>query len=108
MALIGLVGGRYTAMKDSDDVRLFQYGYADDLAQSNTTLVSAVAAVSGVSVVPIPPSGQAVPLVSGTDVLVMLSGLNITDGASNFCTIRATFANGEQVDRTIWFVREEH
>lgn len=108
MALIELVGGKYTAKKDSDDVRLFQYGYADDLAQSSTALVSAVAAVAGVVVAVLPQTGQAAPLVVGTDVIVMLSGLNITDGAANFCTIRATFANGEQVDRTIWFVREEH
>lgn len=108
MALIALVNGKYTAAKDPDDVRLYQLGFADDLTQSGTTLASVIAIVAGVVVAPIPPSSQAVPQISGTDVLVMLGGLDITANASNFCTIRATCANGEQIDRTVWFVREDH
>lgn len=109
MALIELVGGKYTAKKDPDDIRLYQLGFAEDLAQSNTTLASVVALIAGVAVAPIPPSGSAVPMIAGTDVLVMVSGMDVTTtSAANFCTIRATCANGEQIDRTIWFVREDH
>lgn len=103
-----LVAGKWTKGKDPDEVRLYQFGFAKELAASGTTILSAVAIVGGVVVAPIPPSSQAVPLVSGTDVLVMLSGLDITANASNFCTIRVTCANGEQIDGTLWFTREDH
>lgn len=103
-----LVAGKWTKGKDPDDIRLYQFGFAAELSASGTTIVSAVAAVSGVAVMPIPPSTQAVPIVSGTDVLVMLSGLDISENASNFCTIRVTCANGEQIDGSLWFIREDH
>lgn len=103
-----VVGGKWTKSKDPDEVRLYQFGFAKELAASGTTIVSAAAAVAGVVVVPIPPSAQAVPQVSGTDVLVMLSGLDITANAANFCTIRVTCANGEQIDGSLWFTREDH
>ena len=103
-----VVAGKWTKGKDPDEVRLYQFGFAKELAASGTTIASAVAAVAGVVVAPIPPSNQAVPQVSGTDVLVMLGGLEVTANAANFCTIRVTCANGEQIDGSLWFVREDH
>lgn len=103
-----LVAGKWRVPKDPDDKRLYKFGFAKDLTDSATTAVSAVALVGGVVVEPIPPSSQAVPLVAGTDVLVMLSGLDVTANALNFCTIRLTCANGEQIDRSLWFDREDH
>jgi hypothetical protein len=96
-----LQNGKWFVPKDPDDIRYYKFGFAQDLTDSGTTAVSAIAIVAGVTV-------AVAPVVSGTDVIVKLGGLDITDGAANFCTIRLTCANTEQIDRTMWFIREDH
>lgn len=95
------INGKWTVPKDPDDIRFYKFGFAKDLADSSTTAQSATAIVSGVTV-------AVQPVIQGTDVIVKLAGLDISNSAVNFCTIRLTCANGEQIDRTMWFVREDH
>ena len=101
MANPTLIDGRWTVPKDPDDSRFYKFGFANDLTDSGTTASTALAIVAGVTV-------ATAPVVQGTDVVVKLSGLDLALNASNFCTIRLTCANGEQIDRTMWFVREDH
>lgn len=101
-----LVGGKWTVFKDPDDIRYYKYGFAQDLSDSGTTGASVVAIVSGVALAT--DTTGANPRIVGTDVIVKLSGLDISANPVNFCTIRLTCANGEQIDRTMWFVREDH
>lgn len=93
--------GKWIVPKDPDDERFYKYGFAQDLADSGTTALSAVAIHAGVTVV-IPPE------IVGTDVIVKLGGMDLTNNAANFCTIRLTCANTEKIDRTMHFVREDH
>jgi hypothetical protein len=95
------INGKWTVPKDPDDIRFYKYGFAKDLSDSGTTAQSAIAIVAGVTV-------AVQPYIQGTDVIVKLGGLDIANNAANFCTIRLTCANGEQIDRTMWFVREDH
>jgi hypothetical protein len=93
--------GKWLVPKDPDDIRLYKFDFAKDLANSETTAVSATAIVAGVTVV-LPP------VIEGTVVTIKLAGLDLAAGAANFCVIRITCANGEQIDGTMWFVREDH
>ena len=94
-------GGKWFVPKDPDDKRNYKFGFAQDLADSSTTAATALAIEAGVTVL-VPP------VIQGSDVIVKLGGLDLTTGAENFCTIRLTCANGEQIDRTMHFVREDH
>ncbi|HEX5126506.1 MAG TPA: hypothetical protein VFW00_07175 [Rhodocyclaceae bacterium] len=102
-----LVNGKWLVPKDPDDKRWYKFGFAKDLTDSGTTAASVTAILSGVTLGTVT-DGQPNPRISGTDVLVFLSGLDVTDGALNFCTARLVCANGEQIDRTMWYVREDH
>jgi hypothetical protein len=96
--------------KDPDDIRWYKFGFAKDLADSGTTphATRALAPIcAGVSLAT-HPDGLPNLKVVGTDVCVYLGGLDLASGAANFCTIRLFCANGEQIDRTMWFVREDH
>lgn len=93
--------GKWYAPKDPDDKRWYKFGFAKDLSDSGTTLSTVTAIIAGVTVI-------TPPAIQGTDVVVKLSGLDLTANAENFCTIRAVCANGEQIDRTMHFVREDH
>lgn len=104
MANPTLQNGKWIVPKDPDDIRLYKFGFAQDLTDSQTTISTTVAPVTAVAGVTV----AVAPVVSGTDVIVKLGGLDLTAGAANFCTIRLTCANGEQIDRTMWFVREDH
>src|SRR5712664_3931268 len=96
-----LINNQWVVPKDPDDIRFYKFGFANDLSDSATTATSAIAIVAGVTV-------AIAPVISGTDVIVKLASLDLTLNAANFCTIRLTCANGEQIDRTMWFVREDH
>lgn len=93
--------GKWICPKDPDDKRNYKFGLAQDLGDSGTTLSTVTAIVAGVTVL-------TPPVIQGTDVIIKLGGLDLTSNAENFCTIRAICANGEQLDRTMWFVREDH
>lgn len=101
MANPTFANGKWTTPKDPDDERFYKFGFANDLTDSNTSAVSALAIVSGVTV-------ASPPVIQGTDVIVKLGGLDLIPGAQNFCTIRLTCGNGEKIDRTMWFIREDH
>lgn len=95
------VAGKWLVPKDPDDIRFYKFGFAADLTDAGTTGVTATPIVAGVTV-------ALAPVIVGTDVIIKLGGLDTTVNALNFCTIRLTCANGEQIDRTMWFVREDH
>jgi hypothetical protein len=95
------VSGKWLVLKDPDDIRFYKFDFTNDLTDSGTTAASAAAIVAGVAV-------AIAPAIFGSVVIVKLSGLDTTQNALNFCTIRLTCANGEQIDRTMWYVREDH
>jgi hypothetical protein len=102
--------GRWTVPKDPDDIRFYKFGFAKALTDSNTTPHATrppIAICAGVSLA-VHPDGLSNLFVSGTDVVAYLGGLDLTANAANFCTIRLQCANGEQIDGTMWFVREDH
>jgi len=102
--------GKWTVPKDPDDIRFYKFGFGKDLADSNTTphpTRPPIAICAGVSLAT-HPDGMANLSVSGTDVIAYLGGLDLNAAAANFCTIRLFCANGEQIDRTMWFAREDH
>lgn len=96
-----LQSNKWMVPKDPDDERYYKFGFARDLADSSTSGVLATAIIAGVDVLE-------PPVILGTDVVVMLGGLDVSSNAQNFCTIRLDCANGEQIDRTMYFVREDH
>lgn len=105
-----LVNGKYLVPKDPDDVRWYRFNFAQDLTDTNTTIHPTrmpTAICSGVSLATHP---DALPniRVNGTFVDVYLGGMDLTNNALNFCTIRLSTASGEQLDRTQWYVREDH
>lgn len=102
--------GKWLVPKDPDDIRWYKFGFAKDLSDSATTPHATrqpVALTAGVALAT-HPDGLPNLKVVGTDVYAFLGGLDLAAGASNFCTIRLPTASGEQIDRTMWFVREDH
>jgi hypothetical protein len=102
--------GKWTVPKDPDDIRFYKFGFAKDLTDSQTSphpTKPPIAICGGVSLAT-HPDGISNLRVSGTDVIAYLGGLDLANNAANFCTVRLYCANGEQIDRTIWFVREDH
>jgi hypothetical protein len=95
------VAGKWLVLKDPDDIRFYKFDFTNDLTDSGTTAASASAIVAGVTV-------AVAPVIYGSVIVVKLAALDTAIGALNFCTIRLTCANGEQIDRTMWFVREDH
>lgn len=93
--------GKWWIDKDPNDKRFYTYNIAKDLTDSATTAASVTAIVEGVEVL-------VEPEIVGSTVKVKLGGLDLTDGAENFCTIRTVCANTEEFDRTIWFKRQEN
>jgi len=69
-----------------------------DVAESKAVAISVVAVVAGVTLLE-------EPVVQGTLIPVKIGGLSEAPGAENYCTLRITLANGEQLDRTIWFAK---
>jgi hypothetical protein len=102
-----LVAGKWLVLKDPDDIRWYKFGMARDLTDSGTTAVSATALVTGVTLAAVS-DGLPNPRIIGTDVYVKLGGLDLTNNALNFCTVRLVTVSGEQIDRTQWYVREDH
>lgn len=90
--------GRWTIDKHPLDEFYCVADISFDLAESGTTAASVVAVAGGVQVLQ-------QPVVQGALIPVKIGGLDELSGAANFCTLRATLANGEQIDRTIWFAK---
>jgi len=88
--------GKWWSDKVPEDER---YDVADltiDLAEMGTTATKVEAVVAGVKVLE-------QPVIQGSLIPVKLGGFDELRGALNFCTFRVTLANGEQIDRTLWF-----
>ncbi|QYG01871.1 sialate O-acetylesterase [Massilia sp. NP310] len=88
--------GRWTIDKHPLDEFYCVADISFDLAESGTTAASVVAVPGGVQVLQ-------QPVVQGALIPVKIGGLDELSDAANFCTLRITLANGEQIDRTIWF-----
>ena len=91
--------GRWWSEKHPLDERYWVADITIALAERNTTATSVVALVAGVVVLE-------QPVVQGKLIPVKLGGFNAAIGASNFCTLRITLANGERIDRTIYFKQQ--
>jgi hypothetical protein len=90
--------GRWTIDKHPLDEFYCVADISFDLAESQTTAASVVAVAGGVQVLE-------QPVLQGALIAVKVGGLDELSGAANFCTLRVTLANGEQIDRTIWFAK---
>jgi len=95
-----VLNGRLTIDKHPLDEFYCVADISFDLADSKTTATSVVAVPAGVTVLE-------APVVQGSLIPVKIGGLSEAVGALNFCTLRITLANGEQIDRTIWFAKSQ-
>ena len=88
--------------KDPDDQRFYAFDFAADLALSaNTTLASVgMPVVVGVTAL-------SAPSIQGQQVVMKFGGLAAGD-AVNSCGLPITFANGEKIYRSIYFIKEDH
>lgn len=93
--------GKWWIDKDPDDQLFYYADVSTHLTDSGTTAISVTAIVAGVEILT-PAVNQ------GAIMAVKLGGLDLADGAENFCTFRITCANTEQFDKTIWFKRQEN
>jgi hypothetical protein len=91
--------GRWWSEKHPLDERYWVADITIDLAERGTTAKEVVALVAGVTVIE-------EPVIQGKLIAVKLGGFNAAIGASNFCTLRITLANGERIDRTTWFKQQ--
>jgi hypothetical protein len=91
--------GRWWSEKHPLDERYWVADITIDLAERGTTAKEVVALVAGVTVIE-------EPVIQGKLIAVKLGGFNASIGASNFCTLRITLANGERIDRTTWFKQQ--
>jgi len=94
-----LEAGRWWSEKHPLDERYWVADITIDLAERGTTAKEVVALVAGVTVIE-------EPVIQGKLIAVKLGGFNAAIGASNFCTLRITLANGERIDRTTWFKQQ--
>jgi hypothetical protein len=90
--------GRWTIDKHPLDEFYCVADISFDLTESQATAVLVVAVTGGVQVIE-------QPVLQGSLIAVKVGGLDELSGAANFCTLRVTLSNGEQIDRTIWFAR---
>jgi len=88
--------GKWWSDKVPDDERYYVADMSIDFAEADTTGARVEAIVKGVVALE-------QPVIQGTLIPVKLGGLDELRGALNFCTFRVTLANGEQIDRTLWF-----
>jgi len=89
--------------KDPDDQRFYAFDFAADLALSaNTTLASVgTPVVAGVTAL-------SAPGIQGSQVVMKFGGLSTASDAANSCGLPVTFANGEKIYRSIYFIKEDH
>lgn len=94
--------GRWVKRKDPGSNMYYEIDLTENLAKANTTLDSVVSTtVAGVTVT------LAAAIQGGTKVAVKLSGLDISEGALNFCRFGLLCTNGEEFEATMWFERYE-
>jgi DNA-binding beta-propeller fold protein YncE len=89
--------------KDPDDHRFYAFDVSADLALSGNTSISTVQTpvASGVS-------SLSVPAIQGGKAIVLLGGLDLSDGTVNSCRIAMTLATSEVINRTAYFSRQDH
>lgn len=88
--------GKWWSDKVPEDERYYVADFRIDIAEAGSPAVKAEAIPGGVKVLE-------QPVVQGSLIPVKLGGFDELRGALNFCTFRVTLANGEQIDRTLWF-----
>lgn len=88
--------GKWWSDKVPDDERYYVADFRIDIAEAGFAAAKAEVFVSGVKVLE-------QPVVQASLIPVKLGGFDELRGALNFCTFRVTLANGEQIDRTLWF-----
>jgi hypothetical protein len=95
-----LARGKMTIDKDPDDQLYYGIDMADELRLSGTTLSGVEELVAGVEVLE-PATLQ------GTAGVIKLGGLDVSARPVNYCTLRFSMANGERMDKTIYFKRKD-
>ena len=88
--------GKWWVDKVPEDERYYVADISIDIAEMGTTATKVEPFVAGVKVLE-------QPVIQGALIPVKLGGFDTLRGALNFCTFRVTLANGEQIDRTLWF-----
>lgn len=88
--------------KDPDDQRFYAFDFAADLALSANTALASVGTQVVVGV-----TALSAPSIQGQQVVMKFGGLAAGD-AVNSCGLPVTFANGEKIYRSIYFIKEDH
>ena len=92
--------GRWVKGKAPADSVFYDIDFAAYLAKAGTTLSSITSTnVQGVAV-------AAAAAIQGTKVVIKLSGLDVAEGALNFCRFKLLCANTEDFEATMWFELE--
>ena len=87
--------------KDPDDESYYVADVGNDLADSNTSAVNAVA-------IPVGVVEQVEPKVQGSLIVVKLGSMDNSADPTNYCKLRIDCANGERFFRTMHFNRVEN
>lgn len=89
--------------KDPDDHRYYAFDVSADLALSGSTTIAAVQTpvANGVSAL-------SVPAIQGGKAIMLIGGLDLSDGAVNSCKLVMTLGTGEVINRTAYFSRQDH
>jgi hypothetical protein len=89
--------------KDPDDRRFFAFDVSGDLALSGNTTIATVQTPNATGV-----TALSVPAVQGGKAILLIGGLDLTDGATNSCELVMTLASTELIHRTVYFSGQDH
>jgi hypothetical protein len=89
--------------KDPDDRRFFALDVSADLALSGNTTIASVQTPNATGV-----TALSVPAIQGGKAILLIGGLDLTDGATNSCELVMTLASTEVIHRTVYFSRQDH
>lgn len=89
--------------KDPDDRRFYALDVSADLALSGNTTIATVQTPIAIGV-----TALSVPAIQGGKAIVLMGGLDLTDGATNSCELVMTLASTEVIHRTVYFSRQDH
>lgn len=94
--------GRWIKGKDPADDDFYEIDFAAYLTKKGTSLASIVSSTPAGVVITVPA------VIQGAKVVVRLSGLDLADGALNFCRFKLLCANGATFEATMWFELEQN
>lgn len=89
--------------KDPDEHRAYAFDVSADLALSANTTIATIQTPVAIGV-----SALSVPAIQGGKAVVLIGGLDLSDGAVNSCPLVMTLGTGEVINRAIYFGRQDH